>query len=148
MAKKILVVEDDSYIRALYEEVLRDAEYQVETADDGISGLEKIKKGGYDLILLDVVMPKMDGLGVLTKLSQNPPLQKNGPIILLTNLAEDSTVQEAIRKGAASYIVKSDITPDQLIENVRKFLKPQPSLTWPQLKSRRIPTLSGEGGLK
>jgi len=124
MAHRILLVEDDAYIRKLYTEVLQDAGYQIEVAEDGVSGLGKIKKGGYDLILLDVVMPKMDGLEVLNKLPQNSPLKKNAPIILLTNLAEDSTTQEVLKKGATSYIVKSSIAPDQLIENVKKFLKP------------------------
>lgn len=123
MAKKILVVEDDSYIRKLYEEVLKDAGFEVEMADDGVSGLDKIKKGGYDLILLDVVMPKMDGLGVLERLEKDPPLQKNGPIILLSNLAKDPIIQGGLGKGASGYIVKSDINPDQLIENVKKHLK-------------------------
>ena len=124
MAQKILLVDDDQYIREVYEEVLKDAGFIVDTAADGASALEKIKKGGYDLILLDLVMPKTDGLGVLTALSKNPPLQKNGPIILLTNLAQDQRMQEAIRNGATSYIIKSDITPADLIENVNKFLKP------------------------
>ena len=69
-------------------------------------------------------MLPMDGLGVLNALSKNPPLQKNGPIILLTNLAQDQKMQEAITKGATSSIIKSDITPADLIENVNKFLKP------------------------
>lgn len=123
MKQKILIVEDDAYLRKLYGEVLEDAGFQVEMAEDGISGLDKIRKGGYDLVLLDVVMPKMDGLGVLNELSQNPPFQKNGPIILLTNLAKDPIVQGGLGEGAAGYIVKSDINPDQLIENVKRFLK-------------------------
>jgi two-component system chemotaxis response regulator CheY len=123
MAQKILLVEDDVYIRKLYGEVLQDAGFQVDMAEDGILGLDKIKKGGYDLILLDVVMPKMDGLGVLERLEQNPPIQKNGPIILLSNLAKDPITQGDLGKGAAGYIVKSDVTPDQLIEDVRKYLK-------------------------
>lgn len=124
MAQKILLVEDDTYIRKLYGEVLLEAGYQVELAEDGIAGLDKIKKGGYDLILLDLVMPKMDGLGVLEALGKNPPLQKNGSIILLSNLAKDPITQGGLGKGAAGYIVKSDINPDQLIENVKKFLNP------------------------
>ena len=124
MDQKILVVDDDLYIRDIYEEVLKDAGFKIDTAIDGNFALEKIKKGGYDLILLDMVMPKLDGLGVLNALLKNPPLQKNGPIVLLTNLAQDQKMQEALKKGATSYIIKSDIAPDQLIENVNKFLKP------------------------
>jgi len=123
MARKILLIEDNPYIRELYTEVLQKAGFEVDIAEDGISGVEKVKKGGYDLVLLDMVMPKAGGLEVITAISQNPPTIKNGPIILLTNLTKDAIVQEALSKGASSYIVKSDITPGQLIETVKKFLK-------------------------
>jgi len=124
MARKILLIEDNPYIKELYTEVLQNAGFEVDIAEDGISGVDKIQKGGYDLILLDMVMPKTNGLGVIKAVSQNPPTTKNGPIILLTNLTKDAMVKEALNKGAASYIVKSDITPGQLIEKVRKLLKP------------------------
>lgn len=123
MARKILLIEDNPYIKELYTEVLQNAGYEVDNAEDGISGVDKIQKGGYDLILLDMVMPKANGLGVIKAVSQNPPTTKNGPIILLTNLTKDAMVEQALSKGASSYIVKSDITPGQLIENVKKFLK-------------------------
>ena len=123
MARKILLIEDSQYIKELYKEVLENAGFEIDVADDGISGIEKIKKGGYDLILLDMVMPKSGGLGVIQTVSQNPPATKNGPIIILTNLTKDAMVQEALNKGASSYIVKSDITPGQLIEKVKKYLK-------------------------
>jgi len=123
MARKILLIEDNPYIKELYTEVLQNAGYEVDNAEDGISGVDKIQKGGYDLILLDMVMPKANGLGVIKAASQNPPATKNGPIILLTNLTKDAMVEQALSKGASSYIVKSDITPGQLIENVKKYLK-------------------------
>ena len=123
MARKILLIEDNQYIKELYTEVLQNAGYEVDNAEDGISGVDKIKKGGYDLILLDMVMPKTNGLGVIQAVSQNPPATKNGPIILLTNLTKDAMIEQALEKGASSYIVKSDITPGQLIEKVKKFLK-------------------------
>jgi len=123
MARKILLIEDNQYIKELYTEVLQNSGYLVEIAEDGISGVKKVKKGGYDLILLDMVMPKSGGLEVITAVSQNPPTTKNVPIILLTNLTKDAMVEQALSKGASSYIVKSDITPGQLIENVKKYLK-------------------------
>ena len=122
MAQKILLIEDDTYIRKLYAEVLEQAGYEVEVAEDGISGLDKINKGKFDAILLDVVMPRLDGLGVLESLEKNPPPQKNGPIILLSNLAKDPITQGGLDKGAVGYIVKSDINPDELIEKIQKFL--------------------------
>ena len=123
MAKKILLVEDSQYIKELYKEILQNAGYEVDNAEDAISAIAKIKKGGYDLILLDMLMPKGDGLEVIKKASQNPPAVKNGPILILTNLTKDALVQKALDSGASSYILKSDITPGQLIEKVKKYLE-------------------------
>ena len=122
MAKKVLVVDDDLFIRELYEEVLKDDGFEVESAVDGEEGLKKIQQGGFDLILLDVMMPKKDGLGVLSELAINKPSQPNGPILLLTNLGHDPIIKEAMTKGATSYLNKADMTPDQLLENIKKFL--------------------------
>lgn len=122
MNKRILVVDDDLYMRELYEEVLKGAGYEVETAVDGKEGIEKLSRGGFDLTFLDMMMPKIDGLGVLTALMQNPPAVKNGPIILLSNLGHEHIIEEAKQKGASSYLIKADITPDQLLKAVEKYL--------------------------
>lgn len=122
MAKKVLVVDDDLFIRELYEEVLRDEGYEVDSAVDGEEGLQKLQQGGYNLVLLDIMMPKRDGLGVLGELVTQPPVQQNGPILLLTNLGHDPIIQEAMQKGATSYLNKADMTPDQLIENIKKYI--------------------------
>lgn len=122
MAKKILIVDDDVYLRDLYEEVLKGEGYEVTTAVDGEDGLAKLQQGGYDFTLLDVMMPKLDGLGVLKKLKETPTATPNGTIVLLTNLAQDPIVTEALQLGAKSYIIKADITPDQLIEKVKEYL--------------------------
>jgi len=123
MAHKILIVDDDLYIRELYEEVLKDAGYEVTTAVDGEDGLSKVKGGGFDLILLDVMMPKLDGLGVLQKLSEISPKPTNGPIILLTNLSHDPIINEAMQHGASTYMIKADVTPDQLMAKVKEVVK-------------------------
>lgn len=123
MTKKILIIDDDAYLRDLYEEVLKDEGYDVSTAVDGEDGVEKLGQGGFNLTLLDVMMPKLDGLGVLKKIQTTPPSTSNGPIILLTNLAQDPIVSEALTLGAKSYIIKADITPDQLLEKVKNFLQ-------------------------
>lgn len=116
---KILVVDDDQYIRELYEEVLKDAGYEVESAMDGEEGFEKMQRGGYDLILLDIMMPRLDGLGVLNKLQELPEKPKNGKIVVLTNLAHDPVIKDATAKGASSYLIKADLTPDQLLEKIK-----------------------------
>lgn len=109
-------------MRELYEEVLKSAGYEVETALDGQEGIEKLKIGGFHLTLLDMMMPKVDGLGVLEELSRNMPRTKNGPIILLSNLGHEQVIDDAIKKGAISYLIKADITPDQLLKAVEKYL--------------------------
>lgn len=122
MNKRILIIDDDLYIRELYEEVLKNANFTVETAVDGEEGINKLKEGGYDLVLLDMMMPKIDGLGVLNELQNNPPKLKNGPILLLSNLGHEPVVEEALQKGAVAYLIKADITPDQIIESANKYL--------------------------
>ena len=122
MARKILVVDDDLYLRDIYEETLKGEGYEVDIGINGEEGLTKLKQGGYDLCLLDMMLPKIDGLGVLTLITENPPPIKNGPIIILSNLSHETLIEEAISKGAASYLVKADLTPAMLIAAVKKFL--------------------------
>jgi len=120
--KRILIIEDDVYIRDLYAEILGEAGYDVATAVDGEEGLVKAKIGGYHLILLDVMMPKLDGLGVLHGLQQNPPQNPNGQVILLTNLAQDEVVQEALKTGANDFVIKSDLNPQELLTRLKSYL--------------------------
>lgn len=122
MAQRILVIDDDLFIRELYETVLKKEGYDVDLAVTGEEGLTKLQIGGYALTLLDMRMPGLDGVGVLDSLQKNPPQQPNGPIILLTNAGLDEKVNEGIQKGAAAYLVKADLTPDQLVGNIQKFL--------------------------
>lgn len=123
MAKRILIVDDDLYIRELYVEVLTDAGFAVEAAIDGREGLNKLLIGGYDLILLDVMMPQLDGLQVLSTVAESTPQNKNGPIVLLTNLSHDPIIQEGLSKGAASYLIKADITPEELVKKIQTMLE-------------------------
>lgn len=121
--KKVLIVDDDLYIRDLYEELLKgQKDCVVETAKDGDEGLKKISEGGYDLILLDVMMPKLDGHGVLVKLKETPPKAKNGPIMILTNLANDPVIDECLKEGAKGSYIKSDHTPEEFLTMVNKYL--------------------------
>ena len=122
MAKKVMVVDDDQYIRELYEEVLKDEGYTVDTASNGQEAYDKLKAGGYDIVLLDIMMPKLDGLGVMDALTKTEPPVKNGPIILLTNLDHDPLIKDAISRGASAFIIKADITPADLVTQVKKYL--------------------------
>lgn len=127
MAKKVMVVDDDLYIRELYVEILNDEGYIVDSAVNGEEAYAKLKTGGYDLVLLDIMMPKMDGLGVMEALQKTPPPIKNGPTIILTNLDHDPLIKDAMSRGAAAFIIKADITPEDLLIQVRRFLGETPA---------------------
>lgn len=121
--KRLLIVEDDGPTRALYKEVLEEAEYLVDAAADGKEGLEKAQAGGYALMILDIMLPKMDGLAIMAELKTHPPQKPNGKILILTNLEHDTVVKEGLKLGAIDYIVKSSINPGELVEKVNSYLK-------------------------
>jgi len=122
MGKRILLADDDLYIRDIYLEILKSDGFDVDTAINGEEALEKLHQGGYDLVILDVMMPKLDGIGVLDGLQKNPPLKQNGPIILLTNLGLDPLIKSAKSRGVTSYLIKADLTPQDLLNTVHKFV--------------------------
>jgi DNA-binding response OmpR family regulator len=118
-----LVIEDEKYLRELYVEILADEGFSVASASDGEEGLNAINAGGYDLILLDIMLPKLDGLKILEAVQKNPPVNMSGNIIVLSNLGQDSVVAAALALGAKGYMIKSDYTPDQVVNEVKNFLK-------------------------
>lgn len=120
---KILLVDDDLYIRELYVEILTGAGYEVEVAVDGKEGYEKIVAGGHDLILLDVMMPYLDGVGILKKLEEEKIKADNGPIILLTNLAYDPVIKEATERGVVACLYKAEMNPDEFLGIIAKYIK-------------------------
>lgn len=122
MAQKLLVVEDDQFLRDLYNELLTDEGYEVDLAEDGEVGAAKIQNGGYDLVLLDIMLPKIDGLEILRRLKGNPTKTPNGPIVLLTNLGQDSIIKEGFTLGASGYMIKSSMNPDQVLTEIKVFL--------------------------
>jgi len=122
MAQKILVVEDDQFLRELYDELLKEEGYEISLSEDGESGLAQIQKGGFDLILLDIMLPKIDGLEILRRVKNKPPEKQNGPTVLLTNLGQDSIIKEGFSLGASGYLIKSAMNPDQVLSEVKVFL--------------------------
>lgn len=122
MAQRILVVEDDEFLRELYDELLKGEGYEVTLAVDGEDGLTNMSAGGFDLVLLDIMLPKMDGLEILRKLKDAPAKVKNGPVVLLTNLGQDSIIKEGFSLGASGYLIKSAMNPDQVLSEVKVFL--------------------------
>lgn len=119
---KILIVEDEIFLLDIYVETLTDAGYQVDTAQNGSQALKKMTKGGYDLILLDVMLPEKDGKQIVAHLQKHPPKSPNKKIVFTTNLAQETLTQEEQKIKVDGYIIKSDRTPDQFLEDVKKYL--------------------------
>lgn len=121
---KILLVDDDTFIRELYEELLKSEGYLVTTAADGFEGQKHLLEGGFDLVLLDLMLPHVDGRTILLDLKNHHPKTANGPIVILSNLADDNVQKECLGNGASDWFVKSDHTPEDLLIIVKKYLKP------------------------
>jgi len=119
---KILIIEDDPLMARMYQKIFSFEGYQIEVAQDGEDGLEKVKNNHPNLILLDVMMPKMNGFQVLEKLKVDPDTKKI-PVVMLTNLAGQSDAEKALTKGAVKYIVKSEYEPKQVANMVKEILK-------------------------
>lgn len=117
MAKKILVIEDEATLQKALVEVLEQSGYDASSALDGERGLELAKQDLPDLILLDIILPKLDGFDVLKGLKGDQKTA-NIPVIILTNLGDVSSVQQALELGANSYLVKADFHLDDVIQKV------------------------------
>ncbi|MAG44317.1 response regulator [bacterium] len=122
MKEKILIIEDDKFLRDLMELKLKEGEYEVLTSVDGEEGLKTSKQEKPELILLDIILPNMSGWDVLKALKQDSDLA-NIPVILLTNLGEESDVQKGLELGAVDYMVKAHFTPEEIITKVALVLK-------------------------
>jgi|SRR6185369_11092426 len=121
-SKTILIVEDEiSLLRALEEKFTREG-FAVLTAQNGEEGLELAIRKRPDLILLDIVMPKMDGMTMISKLHEDT-WGKTAKVIVLTNLSDMRNVQDTLSRGAFNYLVKSEWTLEDLVEKVRQHLE-------------------------
>ena len=120
--KKILIVEDDQFLREFYQELLIAEGYFVDMAPDGEVALKKIWEKEFDLILLDIMLPKKDGVQILRELKTRPPKSPQVPIVVLTNLGQDMVIKECFDLGAAGYLIKSALNPDQVLTEVKSYL--------------------------
>lgn len=118
---KILVVEDDEFLREIYMETLTTEEYSVDSAQDGDEAIKKIQTGGYNLVLLDIIIPKIDGLSLVKKLKADNSFPANVKVVFLTNLDKDEEIKQALQLGDG-YLIKSQLTPGDLIKEVKLYL--------------------------
>lgn len=129
MARRILLIEDDAYIRELYEEVLKNAGYEVVTGVDGEEGLAKASDGVYDLVLLDIMLPKLTGIEVLKQFKAQGSKLIDVPVYLLTNLGEETIAKETYKLGADGYLLKAKYLPRELIKEIDKYFVKSSSST-------------------
>ena len=121
---KLLLIEDDVTLVKMYERKFTSDGYEVAIAYDGLEGLEKATKEKPDLVLLDIMLPKLDGLALFKKM-RSVPETFNTPVTLLTNFCQDDAVFECFKLGAVDYLVKADVTPQQVVAKVENFLAEQ-----------------------
>lgn len=119
---KILIVDDDEALTTVFSTALKADGYEVVTAVDGKSGLEKAKTEKPTLILLDQVLPDIQGNEVLQTLKQEAET-KDIPVAILSNFGQDELIKSAINAGAADYILKYQIEPQDLVNKVKGFIK-------------------------
>ncbi len=122
MAKRILIVEDDKFLRELIVKKLSNEGYEVIEAADGEQGLQKIKEEKPDLVLLDLILPGIDGFEVLAQ-KREDPFAASIPVIVLSNLGQKEDVDKGLNLGATDYLIKAHFTPGEIIEKVRTIIK-------------------------
>lgn len=120
--KKILIIEDDKFLRELIVQKLTKEGFEIAEAIDGEKGLKKTKEGRPDLILLDLILPGIDGFKVLSQIKEDPVLAEI-PVIILSNLGQKEDVEKGLNLGAVDYLIKAHFTPAEIIEKIKKALE-------------------------
>jgi len=122
MAKKILVIEDDRFLRELIARKLLDDGFVIIEAVDGGEGMKKVKEEKPDLILLDLILPGIDGFEVLSQIKKDENL-KSIPVVILSNLGQKEEVEKGLKMGAVDYLIKAHFTLGEIIEKIKNILK-------------------------
>ncbi len=118
----VLLVEDDVFLSGIYQKKFEMEGYKVTTADNGEKAVNEAKKKKPDIVLLDVLLPKLDGFAVLEKLKEDATT-KDIPVILLTNLGQKDDVEKGLQAGAVDYLIKAHFKPSEIVDKVKKVLK-------------------------
>lgn len=119
---KILIVEDDKFLRELIVAKLSKENYDVVAAVDGEEGIKKVKEEKPDLILLDLILPGIDGFEVLSQI-KNDPSVAHIPVIIVSNLGQREDIERGISLGANDYLIKAHFTPGEIIDKIRAVLQ-------------------------
>ncbi len=119
---KILIIEDDKFLRELIVRKLSNENFEISEAVDGEEGIKKVETEKPDLVLLDLILPGIDGFKVLSKMKDDPS-SASIPVIILSNLGQREDVERGLKLGAVDYLVKAHFTPNEIIDKVKGALK-------------------------
>ncbi len=119
---KILLIEDDKFLRELITQKLIKESYDVSEAIDGEEGMERIKKLKPDLVLLDLILPGIDGFEVLSRMKEDVSVSQI-PVIILSNLGQKDDVEKGLKLGAVDYLIKAHFTPGEIINKIKTVLE-------------------------
>jgi DNA-binding response OmpR family regulator len=122
MPKKILIIEDDDMLRGLITQRLTKEDYKISQAIDGISGLKAIREEKPDLVLLDIILPGMNGFEVLEN-AKKDPIISGIPIAILSNLSQQEDKDKALGLGAVDYFIKVNFTSEEILEKIKSILR-------------------------
>lgn len=125
--KKILIVEDDEALLNLYDKKLTNCGYEVVRAEDGVKGYEAAKREELDVILLDIMLPVMNGFELLKRLKRENFIEET-PVVILSNYGETNNVTEGLINGAVEYLIKAEHTPAEVVNIVNDALREKESL--------------------
>ena len=118
---RILIVEDDPFLLSMYSTKFEMNNFKVFSADDGAKGLELAGSVVPDIILLDIILPKIDGFTVLKKLKEDSKTN-HIPVILLTNLNQKEDIEKGLALGAKDYLIKAHFMPSEVVDKIRKII--------------------------
>ncbi len=119
--KKVLLVEDDPFLIEIYKKKLENNNYEVIVANSGAKAISSLKEKKFDVMILDIVLPEMEGWQVLEKARKELGLSKM-KIIILSNLGQKEEIEKGLKLGADKYLIKAHYTPSQLVEEISKIL--------------------------
>ncbi len=123
MEKNILIIEDDEFFRELISKKLLSRGFKISEAIDGKTGLLRVKESKPDLILLDILLPDVDGFEVLSNLKEDSQTMSI-PVIILSNLLSKEDVEKGLKLGASNFLIKSQVDSDEIIKIIEKALSP------------------------
>lgn len=119
--KKILLIEDDEILIGLLEKKIVQEGYDCITARNGLEGLEKMKETNPDIVLLDIIMPKMSGLEVMEEMQKDEKL-KGIPVIVISNSGQPVEIDRIQKLGARDWLIKTEFNPQEVMEKVKKYI--------------------------